>query len=595
MTGRAAAAVTTPGVTTPGVTTPGAATPGASPPYALLAGMIVLLWLAVLPIRPLFNTDEGRYAEIPREMLSDGDWVIPHLNGVAYIEKPPLQYWGTAIAYRLFGESAFSARLCTALAAFGGIAAVWWAGRRLWDAPTGWRAAAILCGMLLYAGLGQMLTLDMGLTACMTVSLVCFLSAQRCAEQAPGSAARGSAGSGSAVPGSAAPGSARTLMWLAWLAAALGVLTKGLVAAAIPAAVLMVYSVLARDTAPWRRLHWAGGLLLFLVVTVPWHWLAARRLPDFLDFFFIHEHFARYLTPAADREEAWWFFGAVFCAGSLPWILPALRVVAGGWRRRAPPGRFDVTRFLWVWTVFVVLFFSASDSKLIPYVLPAMPALALSIAALPAAEFGKDVQRTALLTAVFAAAAIVAGVNAHRLVTPSDRSIYVLQMARPLLEIGAVLGVSGAFVLARGARQATLCTAVIGSGWCLALLILMRGAAVLAPMYSGAGLAAAIPQAERAEPLYSVGTYDQTLPFYLRRTVALFGYTGELEYGLRHSRAEPGPARRVRDLDEFLRQWRAQSHAFAVMEISMFDRLKARGVPMRELHRNVHRILVSRS
>ncbi len=74
--------------------------------YWALAALLALLWLATLGTRPLFNPDEGRYAEIPREMLSGGDWVIPHLNGLAYIEKPPLQYWATALSYRLFGPSA---------------------------------------------------------------------------------------------------------------------------------------------------------------------------------------------------------------------------------------------------------------------------------------------------------------------------------------------------------------------------------------------------------------------------------------------------------------------------------------------------------
>ncbi len=121
-------------------------------------------------------------------------------------------------------------------------------------------------------------------------------------------------------------------MLFAWVAAALGVLTKGLVAAAIPAAVLVIYSLWMRDYSPWRKLHLTLGLPLFLVITVPWHWLAAQRLNDFLQFFFIHEHFARYLTPIADRQEPWWFFGWVFLAGTVPWTVPALRVLVSGWR-----------------------------------------------------------------------------------------------------------------------------------------------------------------------------------------------------------------------------------------------------------------------
>src|SRR5208283_4159576 len=218
-----------------------------------------------------------------------------------------------------------------------------------------WRAAAVLSSMLLFVALGQILTMDMSLTLYMTVALAGFLLAQ------------------SVGAGTGAGAAQRRWMLLAWAATALGVLTKGLIAAAVPAAVLVLYSLYARDFAPWRRLHAAGGLPLFAAIAVPWHWLAARRFADFLQFFFVHEHLKRYLTPSADREEVWWFFGAVFLLGSAPWTLSALRALAVGWRRGAPRGQFNPTLFLWIWVVFVCVFFSLSDSKLIPYILPAMP------------------------------------------------------------------------------------------------------------------------------------------------------------------------------------------------------------------------------
>src|SRR6202048_4812121 len=91
-----------------------------------------VLWFALLGQRPLFDPDEGRYAEIPREMLSGGDWVIPHLNGLVYLEKPPLQYWLTALAFRGFGMNEFTARLCTGLAGYLSLVTVFFFGRKLW-------------------------------------------------------------------------------------------------------------------------------------------------------------------------------------------------------------------------------------------------------------------------------------------------------------------------------------------------------------------------------------------------------------------------------------------------------------------------------
>jgi 4-amino-4-deoxy-L-arabinose transferase-like glycosyltransferase len=533
--------------------------------YQALAVFIALLWLATLGGRPLFNPDEGRYAEIPREMLNTGDWIVPHLNGLAYIEKPPLQYWATALSYRLLGASAFSARLYCALTALACILLLWLAARRLWTEETAWRAAAVLSAMLIFVALGQLLTLDMSLTFYMTLSLAAFLLAQQ-------------------------PTRPGHWMILAWGATALGVLTKGLVAAAIPVAVLMLYSAYARDFSPWRRLQAAWGLPLFLCITVPWHWLAQRRLPDFLQFFFVHEHLARYLTPIADRQEPWWFFGAVFLAGTMPWTPSALRVLAGGWRRSAvgAAGAFQPTVFLWIWVVFIGVFFSLSDSKLMPYILPAMPAVALLIAVLPAQTLKRDFLFTGVLTLIAGLGLGAASLNWPSVIASAERSAYFLPLARPLGQIALLLTVSGAFVLAQRARDATRAGVFLGVGWCLAWLLLTRASGLMAPVFSGVNLAA-LPAADRDAPLYSVGTYDQSLTFYLRRTVTLVEYRGELDYGLRKA-----PDAGIADLAEFLRRWSAPARAFAVMDKNMFDDLNSRGVPMRLIARDAERVLVAR-
>ncbi len=589
--------------------------------YLGLAALLTLLWLATLTTRPLFNPDEGRYAEIPREMAAGGDWVIPHLNGLAYAEKPPLQYWATALSYRVLGTTEFAARLYSTLCALGTIFCVWLTARRLWSPEAGIRAAAVIGGMLMFVALGQLLTLDMSLTFYMTLSLAAFL----CAQASP-------------CP--------KPVMLLAWAATACGVLTKGLVAAAIPAAVLILYSIYSRDFAPWRRLYLRWGMPLFLAITIPWHWLAARRLPDFLQFYFVHEHFARYLTPVADRQEPWWFFVWVFLAGTVPWTLPALRVLASGWRRRPERagaarltggntasgamardggggggagrrGEFQPVLFLWIWIVFIGVFFSLSDSKLMPYILPAMPALAWSIAAFPAPSLERDFQFTAMLTLLAGIGLGIASLNWPRVVASSDRSAYFLPLAKPVGQVALLLAASGAFVLVRRAPEAaraatpavtematravmeagtravmepgTRAGVFLGVGWSLSWLLLIRAAALVAPIYSGVDLASAIPAADRDAPLYSVATYDQTLPFYLRRTVTLVAYRGELDFGLQHA-----PGAEIADVADFVRQWSAQSRAFAVMEKTMFETLASRGVPMRLVAQNVTRVLVAR-
>jgi 4-amino-4-deoxy-L-arabinose transferase-like glycosyltransferase len=245
--------------------------------------------------------------------------------------------------------------------------------------------------------------------------------------------------------------------------------------------------------------------------------------------------------------------------------------------------------FLWIWVVFIGVFFSLSDSKLMPYILPAMPALALLIAALPARSLQRDLRSTAVLTVVAGLGLGYASLHWPRVIASSDRSDYFLGLAKPVGQIALLLAVSGLFVLLQHARNANRATVFLGVGWCLAWLLLIRAAALLAPIYSGVNLAAGIPPVERGAPVYSVAMYDQSLTFYLQRPVTLVRYRGELDYGLRRA-----PDAGIADEEEFLRRWSLQSQAFAVMEKSMFHDLQRRRVPLRLVVEDANHVLAAR-
>jgi 4-amino-4-deoxy-L-arabinose transferase-like glycosyltransferase len=279
----------------------------------------------------------------------------------------------------------------------------------------------------------------------------------------------------------------------------------------------------------------------------------------------------------------------VFLIGTVPWTVPALRVIFNGWRDRALRGSFSPTFFLWIWVLFVCVFFSLSDSKLMPYILPAMPALAVLIAMLPTATLKQDFLITATLTAVVGLGLGVASFYLPALVPESPNRPYFLNLAKPLREVAVLLLVSGVFVWVQGTRDATRAGVFLGVGWCLAGLLLMRTAALVAPIYSGFDLAKALPPADRDAPLYSVRTYDQSLTFYLQRTVMLVGYRGELDYGLLRA-----PNGEIADVDEFLRLWDSQTRAYAVMDKRTFSNFKERGVPMRMVGQNVGQVMVAR-
>src|SRR5579885_257292 len=291
----------------------------------LAVAFLAIAWFVGLGHRDLFQTDEGRYAEIPREMLASGDWVTPRLDGLKYFEKPPLQYWATGVSYSLFGESNGSSRLWTALLGFLGILMTAFVAHRLYDARTAWAAAWVLVGSAYYIVMGHFNTLDMGVTFFMSGSLFGFLLAMHTEDIKR----------------------RRLFMYLAWTSAALATLSKGLEAVVLPGSVFVLYVLLTREWFRFKQLHVLGGLLIYIVVTAPWFLLVSARNPDFAQFFFIHEHFQRFLTTVHHRVEPWWFFIPILLFGLfifLPQFLRALvrfvnhELVLRYLRRRAPAG-----------------------------------------------------------------------------------------------------------------------------------------------------------------------------------------------------------------------------------------------------------------
>jgi 4-amino-4-deoxy-L-arabinose transferase-like glycosyltransferase len=322
----------------------------------LLAGF-VLATLYALGVRTLVPPDEGRYAEIGREMFASGDWITTRLNGIKYFEKPPLQAWMNALTFTLFGLGEWQARLWTGVCGIVGVVMTAWAGRVVFSPRVGLYAGLVLASSLFWLAAGQINSLDMSLAAMMSLSLGSVLIAQR---DAAGAAER------------------RAWMLAAWAAMALAVLAKGLVGIVLPGAVLVLYSLAARDADIWRRLHLGKGLLVFFAIAAPWFILVGLRNPEQPHFFFIHEHFERFLTTGHRREGAWWYFVPLLLAGVLPWLGLLPHGLAAGLKRQ--PGRFQPRLLLLIWAVFIVVFFSSSSSKLPGYIVPVFPALALLMA-----------------------------------------------------------------------------------------------------------------------------------------------------------------------------------------------------------------------
>lgn len=548
--------------------------------WSLLGLLLIftLLWFSNLEYRKLANPDEGRYAEIPREMVLSGDWVTPRLNDLKYFEKPPLQYWATAAAFQVFGESHWAARWWPATTSFGCVLLMFWAGRRLFGEEIGLAAAAALGGCTGFVISAHVNTLDAGLAAFLTVGLLGFLLAQR--------------------PG-ATPTENRNWMLVVWAAMALAMLSKGLIGVVLPGAVLAIYLLIERDWQLLTRLHFGKGLTLFLLIAVPWFVAVSLANDEFARFFFIHEHFARFLTKVHHREGAWWYFIPILLFGAMPW-LPFIAVqLRDGWRREGEPGTLQSRRLLLIWAAFIFLFFSVSGSKLPSYILPVFPALALFAA--------MEMQRMAPVTlshfawglaatgGVLLLVVLVGGGRIAHMFSKESSPFEIVRNVVPWIGASIFVFTAGAVVAAWSFRRhvrsigiVALALGSLGAG-----ILALGGYDELSRLSSSYYLVREIKARQgpfdRTLPFYSVQMYDQTLPFYLKRPVTLVQYIDEFALGL-----DAEPDKGIQRVEDWKKRWVALDQGYAILSSSNYEQIAAEGLPMRILARDPRRVIVSR-
>jgi 4-amino-4-deoxy-L-arabinose transferase-like glycosyltransferase len=359
------------------------------------------------------------------------------------------------------------------------------------------------------------------------------------------------------------------------------------VALLLPAAAFVVYCMWTRDWQRWRTLHPVRGVLLLAITTAPWMIAIQLRVPDFFDFFIVREHFLRYLTPIAERTQPWWFFIPLLLVGTLPWCGALLRPLFTEWRASVTHSRFSDTRLLWVSAVAIFLFFSASHSKLVPYILPMVPLLWV-LASGAQRDPTSSMRRSAIVSLVLAAAGALA--LGWILVKQPAGAHVVLSIAGYLSVIVALIAVGSIAALVLRASSAKNAMIALGSAWMVAATVLELGPAPINDLYSAKELARTLTEnGADAAPVFSVDTYDQTLTFYLGHPVRLVRYHGELDFGIARA-----PELFVPTLDDFLTIWHATPHAFAVMHPKTYEELRHRETPMRLLAKSSNLVAVAR-
>jgi 4-amino-4-deoxy-L-arabinose transferase-like glycosyltransferase len=533
--------------------------------------IVTIIWFGNIEYRKLIKSDEGRYAEIPREMVASGDWITPRLNDLKYFEKPPLQYWATAVAYTVFGEHQWTSRLWVALTGFAGVLLVGFAGMRLYGFTAGLYAAALLAGSQLYALMSHMNTLDMGVTFFLTLGIVSLLLGQQQENDAR---------------------TRRNWMCLSWAALGLAVMSKGLMGLVLPGAALLIYMLVQRDFTLLRRMNLLAGVPLFLIITVPWFYLVMQANPEFFQRFFIYEHYTRFTTKDLGRYQPWYYFIPVLLAGMLPWTVLMFDTLARTWKSSVrTDNAFNPDRFLLVWAIFIYVFFSISGSKLPSYLLPMFPALALLM--------GKylvviDTRRLARLIFPILPLALIglalAPFTARLARTPLQQELYG-EYAYWLLAAALIwaMGTAVALVLLRRNNK-SWAVLLLALSSLLAAQVGASGYNVIARERSAYLLADAIRPYVKADiPFYSVHMYEQTLPFYLKRTFTLVEFQDEMAFGIQQE-----PNRWVPDIARFAKVWETQPEALAIMPVSVYPQLQSAGVIMKTIFQDTQYIVVSK-
>ncbi|MDG2305038.1 MAG: glycosyltransferase family 39 protein [Candidatus Binatia bacterium] len=483
--------------------------------------VLTVLYLSRLDGWVLQDPDEGRYAEIPREMIESGDWLTPRLNYVNYFEKPPLLYWAIATAFTVFGQSEGVARLVPALSALACIALTYLLGTWLLSRRAAFFGSVLLGTSPLFFAFSQGLVIDMLLTALLTAVLVAFLAAHRATSKTP---------------------------WVlaAALASGAAVLAKGLIGLVIPGTIALAFLAVSRDWITTKAFLSWKPIALFLAVTVPWFALVSSRNPEFLEFFFLHEHLRRFASDVGHPEGPLYYLPVLFL-GALPWTLMFSGLAFSGEARSAAVRiPREAVLFLGLWAGIVLVFFSLASSKLAGYILPAFPPLALLAGAWvdemsEARVFKKALSINAAALLSLSAVALVvslAGVTATGAIAeafrfePQDVRALAAALGWCGVVVALVLLVHGALAR-RGRAGSDFAFVATAFAVALALTAAIEARAILKTSYVVAEVAR--ERLAVGEQLVAYKILMQGLPYYTGERVVMVDYAGEIWHGAKHA------------------------------------------------------------
>jgi len=550
--------------------------------FIFLFIILGVLFGFMLGVFPLHVPDAARYAEIPREMLATGDFITPRLNYLKYFEKPPLFYWIQVISLKAFGINIFAANLANALMALFCCFAVYFTGNQLYERRSGLLAAVILATSVLFFAMGRFTTLDLAFTFFLSSALFFFILGNNSL----------------AISAPALTSSNKSLfsksdwyMWLMYVNVGLAVMTKGLIGIIFPGVIIFLWIIIFHEWRNIKSYRPLSGLVLVLLIAAPWHVALYLRHPEFPYFYFIEQHFLRYFTVYAGRVQPWWFFSVVLIGGFYPWIMFFgqaitfhLRQCREGQSSLLPQEqRLQSTQqhrknaiFFLLWAVLIYVFFAFSNSRLIPYMLPIFPPMAMLVGNYFAAQWEqKNNPSLGLGFYVLALTNVVLGIGLLLLYFVGGYAPVKMPSATmPINIVVVALVIGGGILSAVSYYRYGVARGFIVQGSVMFLLLLSSVPLIGYIVAQKTTLPFATFIKARLQPQDEVASfhnYYQDLPYYLERRVTVVDYRGELEFGMTHQPQQDW----IIDQNMLWQRWRGAARIYMVMDQEDYAKLTA--------------------
>lgn len=497
---------------------------------------------------PISVPDGARYSEIPREMVLTGDYITPRLNGIKYFEKPPLFYWLQAGAIKLFGANELAVSIVNALMTIGTIILVYLAARYLYNRIAGLWSTLVYSTYALVFALTRVITLDAALTFFLTGMLVTFTIS-------------------TTMP---LGKNRKILLMLSYFFTGCAVMTKGLVGLIFPSILIVFWLTIAAEWRNLKNYYPIAGLAIFLVVTLPWHILVQLKNPEFFRFYFVEQHFLRYFTNYAHRVQKWWFFPTLLIVGLYPWIAFIPQVVVNGIKNFNTHQYSNSRQIILIlaWIVIIYGFFSFSQSKLIPYILPIFPALAIItgnyISEIYQGKYpvGSNLGFYLLILLKFALALALV-----MMIFVLDFNNHVI-IKKDLIITALIMLTGGILVLYFHRFK----NPVLGL---VTIVVITAGAWLyISPKISIINRQSIKPlilklqeQIREGDEIVCYADYRQDLPFYMERLITVVDYLGELEFGTKHQDSSSW----MINTENFINRWQSNRTIYMVVNENNYN------------------------